>query len=233
MNHGKNLVHRFEMPGIHSNMYIIMEQNEAFIVDPNINEDALLLMRGNGVQSATVVLTHEHFDHISGVNWLRENMYCRVLCTQSAKEAIQDSYTNLAQYWDVVMMDKSPEEQEAGLLVKDENYTCMADAVFPLDKALNWHNHEIKGIAAPGHSPGGMLIRFDDVVFTGDNLVNGVGVICRLPGGKWRDYKNITLPIFSNLNERVQIYPGHGDSGDLFELSKYLVKYGAEVREET
>ena len=229
MDKEKNPVHRFPMPGINSNMYVIIEQNEAFIVDPNINDDALMLLRENNVQSADVVLTHEHFDHISGVNWLRENIDCRVLCSQEAANAITDSSKNLAKFWDVLMMGKTPEEIAIGLKVKDENYTCSADEILPSGKTWRWQGHDVRVRAAPGHSRGGMLIYFDDILFSGDNLVNGVGVICRIPGGKWNIYEADTLPFIKTLPDSTHICPGHGEPDTLGNLRKYLVKFGQEV----
>ncbi|MBE6096543.1 MAG: MBL fold metallo-hydrolase [Schwartzia succinivorans] len=229
MDKEKIPVHRFPMPGINSNMYIIIEDNEAFIVDPNINGNALGLLKENGVQSAAVVITHEHYDHISGVNWLRESIDCTVMCSRDAADAVTDSSRNFAKFWDVLMMGKTPEEIKTGLKVKDENYTCRADEILQNEKEWQWKGHSVRVRAAPGHSKGGILISFDNILFSGDNLVNGFGVICRLPGGKWKIYETETLPLIQRMSDDVMVYPGHGEPDKLGNLRKYLVKFGQEV----
>ena len=63
-------VYRWVMPAILSNMYLVLEGGQALIIDPHICMPALELLRTNGVENVLVLLSHEHFDHISGVNWL-------------------------------------------------------------------------------------------------------------------------------------------------------------------
>ena len=65
-----------------------------------------------------------------------------------------------------------------------------------------------------------------DMLFSGDNLVNGAGVICRLPGGNWKTYCERTLPIIQALPDDTMIFPGHGLPSKLKELRKYLGKFG-------
>ncbi len=81
--------------------------------------------------------------------------------------------------------------------------------------------------SAPGHSRGGALIFLDDnILFSGDNLVNGAGVICRTPGGSWKTYCEKTRPLIDGLPDDMCIMPGHGDSAKLSEIRKYLDKFG-------
>ena len=58
---------------IDSCMYIWQEEDSVVIIDPCVSKDALLYLRERNINRILVILTHEHYDHISGVNWLKEN----------------------------------------------------------------------------------------------------------------------------------------------------------------
>lgn len=222
-------IHRYIMPAIESNMYLMIADESALIIDPNVNSDALALMVKRQVRNVLVLLTHEHYDHISGVNWLRENLPAcaiEVFATEAAAEALHNPSQNLAKFWEVLLMDKPPEKIKAGISVADETYSCHADRTFSESVQLAWEGHSIRMQSAPGHSKGGALIFLDDnILFSGDNLVNGAGVICRLPGGNWKTYCEKTRPAIDKLPDDICVMPGHGDSAKLFEVRKYLDKF--------
>lgn len=224
-------IHRYIMPGIESNMYLMIADESALIIDPNVNSDALALMVQRQIRKVLVLLSHEHYDHISGINWLRENLpdcALEVVATEAAAEALQDPSQNLAKFWEVLLMGKPPEKIQAGMSVADVNYSCYADQTFSEELQLSWEGHDIRMQSAPGHSKGGALIFLDgNILFSGDNLVNGAGVICRLPGGNWKSYCEKARPVIDKLPDDICIMPGHGDSAKLFEVRKYLDKFGS------
>lgn len=217
------VVYRFIMSGIGSNMYLILGDGEALLVDPNINEDALELMKQHGIGRVRALLTHEHFDHISGVNWLREHFDVHVICTEKAAENIMNSTENMAKFGAIMMMDKPPEQQAAYEAVCDEEYTCSADETIIEPVTYLWQGQTLRLQPAPGHSKGSVLIYLDDrILFTGDSLVNGTGVILRLPGGSKKAYAEITRPILEGLPDDTMVFPGHGEPDFLGELREYL-----------
>lgn len=223
---GNLMIYNYLMPGIHSSMYVILDKGAALIIDPNQNKDAFVLLRENQVREVTVFLTHEHFDHISGVNWLRQHFKTHVICGVVAAERITDPGKNLARYWEVTMMDQPKETWAEWEAVKDETYTCTADETFDGETEWNWHGHQIRVVLAPGHSPGSVIYFIDDLLFSGDSLVNGAGVICRLPGGSWRTYVEKTRPLIEALPDDTMVFPGHECPDTLGHLRKYLDKFG-------
>ncbi len=226
--------YRFVMPAISSNMYVTIAGEEAFVVDPCISEEALGLLRANKVTKATVFLTHEHYDHISGVNWLRENASdVEVICSEECSQRIKNPEKNFAKFWDVMMMDKPDELKAIGLKVADRSYSCSADKSFGDSFTMNWKGHTIVAKKAPGHSPGGALLFFDELVlFSGDNLVEGHDVICKFPGGSKQEYETITRPMLENVDDSTFIMPGHGGWGSFADIKQYLtvMKRGKEKR---
>ena len=67
-------VYRFRYEPVDSNMYFIPVGEEGFVFDPNINEDILPLFEKYGTKRIQIVLTHEHYDHTTGVEWLQNKM---------------------------------------------------------------------------------------------------------------------------------------------------------------
>lgn len=235
------MIYRYVMPGIESNMYLITQNGRALIVDPHICEEALRQMREQKIRNIVILLTHEHFDHISGVNWLREEFrdgadrsdtaydgtsaVC-VIASEAAAQYLPDPNKNLAKFWEFMLMDLPEEKIKAGMALEDKEYSCNADQTFPGHLDFEWNGHMIHMQPAPGHSPGGMLIFFDQFLFSGDNLVNGSGVICRIPGGNWKTYCEATRPMLERLADNTWILPGHGGPGQMKQLKKYMQKFG-------
>lgn len=220
------------MPAIDSRMYIVMgEGGEALVVDPNQSDEAFAHLRQNGITKLLVILTHEHFDHISGVNFLRAHFSCRVVCSEAAAARIVDPDKNLAKFWEAILLDKSPEARRTWTAVKDETYACTADETFTGAKEWQWQGHTLRAIPAPGHSKGSAIYFLDDALFSGDSLVNGAGVICRLPGGSWKAYCEKTRPLIEALSDGTTVFPGHGAPARLGELRKYLAKFGTVLGE--
>lgn len=221
----------YPMPGIDSNMYVIVEKRNALIVDPNKNNEVVKLLKNNRVERVLILLTHEHFDHISGVNLLKEQFNCHVICQKEAERALGDPSKNMAKFWEITLMDKPSDKLVEGLEVRDDNYSCTADVIFKEEYECLWNEHKVHALTAPGHSKGSALYFLDNCLFTGDNLVNGVGVICRLPGGSWKTYCEITKPIIEGIDDNTMVFPGHGEPDILKNLRKYLVKFGTKIEE--
>ena len=74
MDIDKYELYRYILPLIKSNMYVIVSDSDALIIDPIENTEAFERIKNTGIKAVTAVLTHEHFDHISGVNMLRDLM---------------------------------------------------------------------------------------------------------------------------------------------------------------
>lgn len=207
-------VYQFVMPVIKSNMYVLTHNGSALVIDPWVNEEAERLLRDAAVKNCVILLTHEHYDHISGVNRLRELFECRVICSKNCGELISDPRGNAAAYFAAIFLKRDVRErEEIGALV-DIRYRCEADEVYEGEMYMDWQGLSVLLKELPGHSRGGQVIRIAErYVFTGDNLVPGEKVITRLPGGSRREYETAALPYLRALPRESVIYPGHGEVG--------------------
>ncbi len=212
-------IYKYIMSGITSNMYITIKKNHALIVDPNENEHAVALLKESGVEDITIILTHEHFDHISGVNYFRKRWSCVVYASNACKEMVADPNKNLSAFFMAMFIDKPEEERKQAQGVFKENYSCQVDIGFDREYNMMWNDLSIKMRVTPGHSLGSICILINDrYLFSGDSLVEGNKVITRLPGGSRKAYNETTRPFFESLPEDTIVFPGHGQESLLGEL---------------
>ncbi|MCH5251798.1 MAG: MBL fold metallo-hydrolase [Lachnospiraceae bacterium] len=221
-------IYVYAMPVLDSRMYIIINDKnnkEALIIDPLRDPEALAVIRQ--LNYATVLLTHSHYDHISGVNWLREQLNCTLLCSEICAEHIKDSHKNLSAFSSALILDKTEEEQAQCMSFFDMDYTCQADKTFDRETSFTFGSYQVEIIHTPGHSECSQCIRLftdkkgltPELIFTGDSLVNGHDIITRLPGGSKRDYRAVTKPYLDSLAPDTLIMPGHGEWGTKAMLS--------------
>lgn len=204
-------VYRFSMPVVDSSMYLVPGEKTCLIVDPCVSEEAEALLRNLGIRDCLILLTHEHFDHISGVNWLRERLHCRVVCSEKCAERMVDPRKNCAAYSAVLVMAKTEQEQEQFNRLIEIRYACHADQTYSGQAELQWADLRLTLMEMPGHSPGSQIVEVGGRwYFTGDSLIPGQEVITRLPGGSKRDFAAVTRPYLERIAPGSIVFPGHG-----------------------
>ena len=187
-----------------SNMYVIREGGHAIVIDPF--EDTT---PSEGLTIDYIILTHEHYDHISGVNVWKKTRDAPVLCSRSCAENIQDPKKNLAYYFEEfcelqtwIKVDDLPEH--------DKTYSCKADVVFSDETVLKWEGHQLQLFEMPGHSMGSIGIVLDNLYFfSGDSLLENRDISLRLPGGSGKKWQEIGFPRLQSIPKGICVYPGH------------------------
>ena len=226
-------LYKYAMPLMDSNMFVMISGSRALIIDPCINEEAEKLLRDSGVKELTIILTHEHYDHISGVNRLKEWIHsdpdsggCQVYANKVCAAAITEPTGNLSEYFMAMMIKRSEEEQELAKKVFDRSYSCGADVTFEGKIELEWEDLRLVLIETPGHSPGSICVEIHKkdekgnllALVTGDSLVYRNKIITRLPGGDKQKYREITKPYLESFDKDTLILPGHGNIARLREF---------------
>jgi len=213
-------LHSFSYEPIDSRMYLIIANSKAVIIDPCVDENALTLLINNNVYDIIVLPTHEHYDHISGINWLKENFKCNVIASEQCAKNMTNPRYNASAHFDALFVFASEVDKRKIAEQNIQPYTCNADEIFNEYKCFLWQNHKVEIYQTPGHSKGSVCVVIDDkYIFTGDSLIKGVPTITRLPGGSKSEFKEITLPFLNNLPESSLIFPGHGEAGYMYEFS--------------
>jgi glyoxylase-like metal-dependent hydrolase (beta-lactamase superfamily II) len=212
-------VYQFVMPVIASNMYIVIADEKALIVDPHVNEEAVDLLQDNGVQDIVIVLTHEHFDHISGVNFFREKYSCTVYGNEKCRDYAMIPEKNMSAYFSAMFIERTEEERKKLQDIIQTDYGCRVDECFTDSMDIVWEGLNIHLLETPGHSQGSICAVVNGAhIFTGDSLVQGAKIITRLPGGSKKMYQEKTKPFLESLHENMVVFPGHGMISSVGEL---------------
>ena len=187
------------------------ETMEAVVIDAgNMGErenDVLAkFIADNGLKPMLALNTHGHFDHLLGVDFLR-NRYGAKLAMSSKDEFLLKGASVSAELFGI----------RAGDLPE------AIDIDLEGEESVRFGNTELKIISVPGHTPGHLAFYEpqSNVLFTGDTLFRESIGRTDLPGG---DYSWIMRSIIENilpLGDEVKIYPGHGDASDLGHESMY------------
>lgn len=203
-------------------MYLLYDADSGhgILIDPTEEDTAMQWLAEKNILLDYIILTHEHYDHISALNELRGRTGAQVVASSVCSNRIQNARHNLSRIFDVVLAfkrERFPDQEVYS--EKVEPYEAeAADVTFEGEISLPWQGHCIHMWEAPGHSKGSMLICIDDeYLFSGDSLSYDYELITRLPGGNTKDYDSITRPLLQSICQDVRVYPGHGRSFALRE----------------
>lgn len=200
-----------------SNMYLLTEQSEAILIDPYISEETNQYLLRNKIHLDHIYITHEHYDHISGVNWWKEQTGAELLCSQKCAQNISDSRKNMSHYFDIFCSLQTWQPAEEMSHVSD--YVCMAEHTFEDEYAVMWNGHYFVFKELPGHSAGSSALVIDEkYIFAGDSLFKNYETGVRLPGGSQKLWDEVSKPWFGRLPEDMVVYPGHFEE---FRLGEY------------
>ncbi len=179
-----------------TNCYIAHKKDskEAIIVDPGDRGEALCtLLEKEGLLLKAILLTHGHFDHIMGVDALREQTGAKVYACEAEREIMEDPEKNLTQTWLNVPFRLKVDEYLA-----DEAEFTAAD-------------FQIRLLATPGHTKGGCCYYLPEegVCFTGDTVFCGSVGRTDLPTGNFETLiASIREKLFPLPADTV-LLPGH------------------------
>lgn len=171
------------------NCYILWAEGSktCCVIDPGYEARVILdALTDLGLSLEAILLTHGHFDHVGAVRDLAAATDCRVfLCPQ-----------------DLSM----PPVFTAGPLYHTDLYG-------EGDK-LHLAGLDITVLHTPGHTPGSVCLRVEDVLFSGDTLFSGSCGRTDLPGGSMKQMRQ-SLARLRAIEENLWVLPGHGEATSL------------------
>lgn len=187
-----------------SNMYVLEERGHVIVIDPFCETAP-----AKGLTVDKILLTHEHYDHISGVNLWKAATGAPVLCSKACAEGIRSPRRNLARIFEAfcelqtwISLDQIPPS--------DPSYSCTADESFEDRCHFDWQGHSFRLFELPGHSPGSVGILVDErYLFSGDSLMKDRETELRFPGGSKEKWERVSRPRINELPEGIRVYPGH------------------------
>ena len=182
---------------IHTNCYIITdeESGESAAVDCALfDADYEALLRTAGVSSLKyILLTHGHFDHISGVKRLKDVCGGQIVIHPEDAACLTDPKKSLNSYVHYASLEPvSPD-----LLIEEGSELLLGQT-------------KITVMHTPGHTPGSVCYLTEDAMFCGDTLFRQSMGRTDLPGGSTLTLL-VSLSRIGRMEGEYDIYPGHGE----------------------
>jgi len=177
-----------------SNCYVVGDESskEGMIIDPGAEANQILrVVEDLGLDIKVIVLTHGHMDHVGALSEVKE--------ATGAEIAIHAN--------DAPSLQASPLRQA---------FSPSAQALPPPDRLLkegdtiDIGNLHFQVLHTPGHSPGGICLLEEGIVFSGDTLFNfGIGR-ADFPGASYDEELNSIRTKLLTLPDDTVVCPGHG-----------------------
>lgn len=177
---------------ISTNTYIFEKNGMTYVVDPGYGISKYLKD-----EKVNVLLTHGHYDHISGLPELNVN---EVYISEEDSEMLHDP---------------------------NKNFSFLFGKDFVFRGKVKNIDEYFSTIESPGHTIGSRIIIVDDVIFTGDTVFCNTIGRSDLGGSKElmnETVKNLNK-LFSKLDENMLILPGHENIckiSDLFRINPFF-----------
>ncbi|WP_370514691.1 MBL fold metallo-hydrolase [Adlercreutzia sp. ZJ138] len=191
----------YTSPVLSSNMYVLLSGGHALIIDPH--EDPCLR---EDVHVDLILLTHEHFDHISGIEHWRKLTGAPAMGSAACALGCKTAKGNLSRYSKMLYEFRTTEL----VILPVAPFSVEIDKTYEGRDEFRWQGHSVVLFECPGHSPGGTGILVDEtLLFSGDSLFKDVETSCALPGGNRRDWIEKSLPKLLELSGDIRVLPGH------------------------
>ena len=198
---------------LHENCYIIYDEtsHEAAVIDPGMYWDEEKrrfddFIRENGLKIKYMLCTHLHFDHIFGCNFI-EDTYGVKLSASLLDSAWVNNFAQAAGRF--------------GILVND----TPRPVAYPLHEGdtLSLGDEELRCLATPGHSEGGMCFYAPDsaLLFSGDTLFQGSIGRTDFEGGSYGQLIRSIQTQLLTLPHNTIVHPGHGDRTTIGDEAQY------------
>ena len=164
-----------------TNCYILEDEDtkKAAVIDPGGDAERIqAALEQGGLSLEYILLTHGHYDHTTGVPGLHEAYpEAKIYIHQSDANGAGTTLFPLASQVDDLLLYDEGDELTLGSLTIHVMHT-------------------------PGHSPGCVVLRVQDVLFCGDTLFCGSMGRTDLPGGNYKQ-------IMASLKRLYELCPGH------------------------
>ena len=195
-------------PLTESNCYILAEEKKCVVIDPGESGRLFRTLEERGWEPELILLTHEHCDHMAGLDALRERYpHARFAATKICNDGIRNTRLNMSRIMEVYLYFRG----KPG--IHYDPFVCRpADEIIGEDAQILWRGHTLRIVSMPGHTPGSTGIFLDEkVFFSGDYLIPDEEPLLRFPGGDAESYEKITEPFLRSLPAGLHICPGHGE----------------------
>ena len=187
------ILKQFEVSGMAVFAYLLGEEGggAGLVIDPADDADRILAVaEKDRIKIQYILNTHGHVDHVMGNEEMKKKTGAQILIHEM----------------DAPSLTKIP---KAMLAMFGGRPSPPADRTLKDEEVIQVGGLALKVLHTPGHSPGGICVYADGMVFTGDTLfVGGVGRT-DLPGGSWPLMLRSIQTKLLTLPDETIVLPGH------------------------
>ncbi len=186
------LIKTLPVGDLETNCYVVTNEDtlHCAVIDPGDESNTILdYLEDNHLKCDAIFLTHGHYDHVGAVDTLRE---------ETGAPVYMNPRDDASRAVDAHMIYR----MQPGDKAYDEGDTVEAAGLC------------FDVMATPGHTPGGVTLRCEDALFTGDTLFKGSCGRTDLPGGDMEQELS-SLRRICELPGDYEVYPGHMDPSTL------------------
>jgi glyoxylase-like metal-dependent hydrolase (beta-lactamase superfamily II) len=203
---------RFVNSPVPSNAYLLIDGSDVncIVLDPGskVQNDIRDYIKDKGLNLDYIILTHEHFDHCWGVNYLLDSFPAKVVTTRLCAEWIQTPMN----YFNKLYFDS------------DEMYSISKVDVLAENVGwkINWRGVDVNLIDAKGHTNRSMCVRVGNAIFSGDTMIyNTKPFLKKKYGASLEDLRKTIGEIYSRFEDSTIVYAGHGESFQLGSMKSF------------
>lgn len=188
---GGRVIHRIPLqafPKFWAYAYLVRDGGSTFLIDCGSgteasHDDLLKGLNQAGVKPGDlthILLTHAHIDHYGGLTPLKPLTEAKIGCHELDLQTVAHHDARLALIGGRLasfLADSGLAEETRDQLLNIYRFTKAIYRSVPVDFTYNdikEHVPALELIHLPGHCPGHVAMRLDDVIFCGDMVVEGV-----------------------------------------------------------
>jgi hydroxyacylglutathione hydrolase len=186
-------VERYELGLIGTNSYIVRaatDAQKAVVIDPADAEHLRTELDRIDASCVAILITHGHWDHLSGVADLAEATGAPVYMAAEERMLLED-----AERWSPSYGPVRP-------------YT--PDVLLDGDEMLDLAGITFETVRVPGHSPAHLAYSANGCLFSGDVLFAGSVGRTDIPGASWDQLVESIRVLADRFPPETKVYSGHG-----------------------
>ena len=186
-----HIIWRFEGRLLKANHYLVLdkEKEKMFAIDTGFGDSRVIqVVREMDSHLSAIYLTHGHFDHAGGAAILADEYKCPTFLKTHDLKTIRSSNFLLK-----ILGHETTMKLPTLELVGDDFY-----------------DESVEFLDCPGHTPGSVVVRVGEYLFTGDSIYADCLNAVKLPEQDDAVLNESILRILDKLLGSARIFPGHG-----------------------